>query len=131
MNTIVDDVEFSNVDGNSNDGFENNEVNRDDIDERYKRIIQLIVNKIWGFKFGSKFETCEFYQIYAKCHSFVVRKDYVSGNLKLSIVMGQVYGAYVSQCIILRGLCITIQYFKGFMCTLAFEFFYNSQGHQW
>ena len=46
MNTIVDDVEFSNVDGNSNDGFENNEVNRDDIDEGYKKITELTTDKI-------------------------------------------------------------------------------------
>ena len=40
-------------------------------------------------EFGFEFETCEFYQTYAKCHGFVVRKDDVSHDLKDSIVMYQ------------------------------------------
>ena len=58
---LNDDSNCNNVDGNSNDGIENNEANKDDIDEGYKRIIKLIVNEIWGLEFGFESKACEFY----------------------------------------------------------------------
>ena len=89
MNTIANDLEFSNANGSSIDKVENNEVNIDDIDEWYKIITQLATDKIWGLEFGSKSKACEFYQTYAKCHSFVVKKDDISHDLKGIIMMCQ------------------------------------------
>ena len=43
---LNDDSEHKNVYGNNNDRVEKNEVNRDDIDEGYKRIIELTTNEI-------------------------------------------------------------------------------------
>ena len=63
-----DDSECNSVDVNGNDGVENDEISRDDIDDEYKRITEMIVDEIWGLEFGSESKACEFYQTYAKCH---------------------------------------------------------------
>ena len=52
-----------------------------------KKITKLTTDEIWGLEFGSKSKAYEFYKKYAKCHGFVVRKDYASYDLKDNIVM--------------------------------------------
>lgn len=56
-------------------------------DEQYKKVANLTTNEIRGLEFGSEEEAYQFYQTYAKCHGFVVRKDDVNRDIKGNIIM--------------------------------------------
>nr|KYP67615.1 hypothetical protein KK1_023959 [Cajanus cajan] len=56
-------------------------------DVEFKKIIGLTIDEIYGLKFGSEEEAYDFYEKYAKCRGFVVRKDEVKHNVNGKVLM--------------------------------------------
>lgn len=54
-----------------------NEEGKEDMDT-YKKIRELTDDDIRGLEFDSEEKATQFYEIYADCHGFVVRKDDVN-----------------------------------------------------
>lgn len=65
--------------------YENVSGSMDAVDGHFKRITDLTADEIKALDFGSEEEAYAFYQKYAKCHGFVIRKDDMpkDGNEKL------------------------------------------------